>query len=39
MARIGELIAAVRAIETEIARETNDRLADETNARVARAYL
>ncbi len=39
MARIGELITAVRAIEAEIAREANDRLADETNARVARAYL
>jgi hypothetical protein len=39
MARIGELIAAVRHIEAEIAREANDRLADETNQRVSRAYL
>ena len=39
MARIGELIAAVRSIEAEIAREANDRLADETNQRVSRAYL
>ena len=39
MARIGELIAAVRTIEAEIAREANDRLADETNERVSRAYL
>ena len=39
MARVGELIAAIRSIEAEIAREANDRLADETNRRVARAYL
>lgn len=39
MARIGELIGAVRKIEAEIAREANDRLADETNERVSRAYL
>lgn len=39
MARIGELIAAVRSIEAEIAREANDRLVDETNSRISRAYL
>jgi hypothetical protein len=39
MARVGELIAAVRFIEAEIARAANDRLADETNERVSRSYL
>jgi hypothetical protein len=39
MARVGELISAVRTIEAEIARTANDNLADETNARVSKAYL
>lgn len=39
MARVGELIAAVRTIEAEIARRANDNLADETNTRVSKAYL
>ena len=36
---MGELLAAIRAIETQVARAANDRLADETNERVSRAYL
>ena len=39
MARVGELISAVRTIEAEIARTANDRLADATNERVSKAYL
>ena len=38
-ARVAELLALVTAIEAEIARAANDRLIDETNERVSRAYL
>ena len=38
-ARVGELIAALRAIATEVERAANDGLADETNERVSRSYL
>ena len=37
--RIAELVDAVRGIEAEVARAINDRLSDETNERVSRAYL
>ena len=37
--RVAELVAAVQAIESEIARAANDRLADETNERVSKSYL
>lgn len=38
-ARISELVDAVRALAADVSRATNDRLADETNERVSRAYL
>ena len=38
-ARIRELIEAVRALAVEVSRAVNDRLADDTNERVSRAYL
>jgi hypothetical protein len=37
--RVAELITAIRLIEAEISAEANDRLADETNSQVSRAYL
>ena len=38
-ARVNELVETVRAIAAEVERAANDRLADETNAQVSRAYL
>ena len=38
-ARITELISALRSIAVDAGRAANDRLADETNARISRAYL
>lgn len=37
--RVDELIEAIRRVATEVERAANDRLADETNTRVSRAYL
>lgn len=38
-ARVRDLVDAVRALAAEVSRAANDRLADETNERVSRAYL
>ena len=39
LARVTELIESLRAIAVDVERAANDQLADETNERVARAYL